>query len=144
MEDIYELYQEVILDHNKSPCNYKELDNYSHKHFCDNPLCGDSITIYLSINNDTINDISFTGVGCAISIASASMMTKYCKNKNLGEVRSLFEFLHSYLLENSNEQNIPDEIKSLSGVIKFPMRVKCATMAWHCINEAIKENDNEN
>lgn len=140
-----ELYQEVILDHNKSPRNYGVLDKYTCTSEGNNPLCGDRLTIYVSLNSDNIiENISFKARGCAISIASASIMSEVVKGKTVDEVRSLFDYFHNLCTgqEVKQSNHIEDDIeklKVLSGVKKFPTRIKCATMSWHAIRSALEE-----
>lgn len=144
MSDLRSLYQEVILDHSRSPRNFKQLSDASHHAEGHNPLCGDEVTIYLKLNSGVIEDISFQGGGCAISTASASMMTAALKGKTLTEARALFERFHRMLTGGAAE---PDDKKALgkltvfSGVGEFPVRVKCATLSWHTLNAALEGRD---
>ena len=147
MSQIRELYQEVILDHGKSPRNFGKLDSANHESHGHNPLCGDTVTVYLDINKGIIKEIGFEGRGCAISIASASLMTEVLKGKILQAVSSLFDCFHD--LVTSDEGSLGDVFDNsdlerlfvLSGVREFPMRVKCATLAWHTMQAAIKDNE---
>ena len=147
MSQIRELYQEVILDHGKSPRNFGKLDSANHESHGHDPLCGDTVTVYLDINKGIIKEIGFEGRGCAISIASASLMTEVLKGKNLQAVSSLFDCFHD--LVTSDEGSLGDVFDNsdlerlfvLSGVREFPMRVKCATLAWHTMQAAIKDNE---
>jgi nitrogen fixation protein NifU and related proteins len=141
MSDLDELYQEVILDHNRSPRNYRAMANANRRAQGYNPLCGDHVTVYLDLEEGVIKDISFQGSGCAISKASASMMTAELKGKTETEAKELFENVHKMLTGESNEQEGPKDVgklKILSGVCKFPARVKCASLAWHTVNSALK------
>ena len=141
MSELDELYQEVILDHNRSPRNYRSMANANRKSQGYNPLCGDHVTVYLDLEEGVIKDISFEGSGCAISKASASLMTAELKGKTETEAKEIFENVHKMLTGESNEQEGPKgvgKLKILSGVCKFPARVKCASLAWHTVNSALK------
>ncbi len=143
MSELDELYQEVILDHNRSPRNYRAMANANRKAQGYNPLCGDHVTVYLDLEEGVIKDISFQGSGCAISKASASLMTAELKGKTEAEAKELFENVHKMLTGESNK-NGPQggrgvgKLTILSGVCKFPARVKCASLAWHTVNSALK------
>lgn len=150
MSDLRELYQEVILDHSKRPRNFRkpaELRHLAHGH---NPLCGDRVTIYLDVGDDgRVKDVSFEGAGCAISMASASIMTEMLKGKTVAESRALFEQFHAVVTGEQEPGQIAgadeldlDRLEALSGVREFPMRVKCATLAWHTFIAAL-ENQRE-
>jgi len=144
MPDLRELYQEVILEHSKAPRNYRELKPADHKAEGYNPLCGDRFTIYLQMEGDSIRDIGFQGSGCAISKASASMMTQALKGKTKAEAEDLFHRFHDVVTgqsANGNEANL-GKLAVFGGVSEFPMRVKCATLAWHTL-EAALENKQE-
>ena len=142
MSDLRELYQEVILDHNKSPRNFRKLEDANRMAEGYNPLCGDQITVYLKLEDDVIKEISFQGAGCAISKASASMMTASLKGKTEAEARALFDRVHKMLLGEldmtSGEHNL-GKLSLLSGVSQFPARVKCASLSWHTLQAALKE-----
>ena len=142
MSELDELYQEVILDHNRSPRNFCRLDNATHHAVGHNPLCGDHVDIYLQIEDGVISDISFEGNGCAISKASASLMTERIKGLSLDEASELYTDIHNVL---KGEKDIdPDrlgKLAALSGVSEFPMRVKCATLAWHTMKAATDRNN---
>jgi nitrogen fixation NifU-like protein len=141
MSDLDELYQEVILDHNKSPRNFRILESANRKAEGYNPLCGDHVTVYLSVEGGVIKDISFEGSGCAISKASASMMTSALKGKTETEAGELFENVHRMLTGETNGRDMSDKVGKLailSGVCKFPARVKCASLAWHTVNSALR------
>jgi nitrogen fixation NifU-like protein len=141
MSDLDELYQEVILDHNKSPRNFREMANANHKAKGYNPLCGDHVTVFLRLESGVIQDISFQGSGCAISKASASMMTAELKGKNEAAAHVLFENVHKMLTGDESDDQIADKVgklQILSGVCKFPARVKCASLAWHTVIAALK------
>lgn len=141
MEDLRELYQQVILDHNKHPRNFKKLDHPSHASEGYNPLCGDRVHIYLQIKDNKIEDISFEGSGCAISKASASVMTTEIKGKSIDEAKQLFERFRRVIMgENSSVADISElgKLAVFSGVREFPIRVKCAALAWHTLLAAIE------
>lgn len=141
MPDLRDLYQEVILEHSKAPRNYRELKDADHKAEGYNPLCGDHFTVYLHLEGDSIRDISFQGSGCAISKASASMMTQSLKGKSMAEARQLFERFHHIVTgqstANGDEQKL-GKLAVFSGVSEFPTRVKCATLAWHTFQAALE------
>jgi nitrogen fixation protein NifU and related proteins len=143
MSELDELYQEVILDHNRSPRNYRAMANANRKAQGYNPLCGDHVTVYLNLEEGVIKDISFEGSGCAISKASASIMTAELKGKTEAEAKELFDNVHKMLTGEANKNGPPDKsgvgkLAILSGVCKFPARVKCASLAWHTVNSALK------
>ena len=147
--DLKELYQEIILDHGKNPRNIKKSDNFNKDAKGHNPLCGDKVHIFLKVDeNNKISDIAFEGSGCAISMASASIMTDLMKEKKEIEVNELVnDFLEMIKKNPELKSKILGEsektkLMSLSGVKKYPMRVKCATMAWHTLTAAMK-NSNE-
>ena len=142
MSELDELYQEVILDHNKSPRNYREMANANHKAEGYNPLCGDHVTVFVRLENGVIQDISFQGSGCAISKASASMMTAELKGKNQAAAQDLFDNVHKMLTGDESDGQAVDKVgklQILSGVCKFPARVKCASLAWHTVIAALKD-----
>ncbi len=137
--ELQDLYQEVILDHNRRPRNFRVIeDGSSAEGF--NPLCGDRITVYLKVENGTIRDVSFQGAGCAISKASASLMTESVKGKSIEEATALFERFQR-MLTGSASADSPTEslgkLTVLAGVRQFPVRVKCATLAWHTLRSAV-------
>jgi nitrogen fixation protein NifU and related proteins len=139
MSDLRELYQDVILEHSKAPRNFRELEPANHKAEGFNPLCGDHFTIYLNLEGDSIQDVSFQGSGCAISKASASMMTQSLKGKTRAEAVQLFEKFHDLVTGHANGNR--DDLGKLavfSGVSEFPVRVKCATLAWHTLQAALE------
>jgi nitrogen fixation protein NifU and related proteins len=140
MSDLRDLYQDVILEHSKAPRNYRELAAANHKAEGFNPLCGDRFTVYLDLEGDSIRDISFQGSGCAISKASASMMTQSLKGKTVAEAEALFGRFHD-LVTGHAPANGEAELAKLtvfSGVSEFPVRVKCATLAWHTLHAALE------
>ena len=140
MSDLRELYQEVILDHNRRPRNFHKLDDANRYAEGSNPLCGDQITVFLRLDGDVIADVSFQGQGCAISKASASLMTLTVKGKTIPEAESLFEGVHG-MLTGDGPSNGSDELGRLvvlAGVREFPIRVKCATLGWHAFRAALR------
>jgi nitrogen fixation NifU-like protein len=143
MPELRDLYQEVILEHSKAPRNYKEPAGTNHKAEGYNPLCGDRFTVYLEMDGDAIRDIGFQGAGCAISKASASMMTQSVKGKTKAEAHKIFEQFHRLVTGHSLEDGSEDQaelgkLAVFSGVSEFPVRVKCATLAWHTLEAALE------
>ncbi len=140
--ELRELYQQVILDHNKSPRNFKKLETANRTAEGYNPLCGDKIDIFLDVEGDVVKDISFQGSGCAISKASASLMSTVVKGKSIEETEKLFEKFHDLITGKLNEDESIEELGKLSvlaGVKEFPIRVKCASLAWHTMLSALKK-----
>jgi nitrogen fixation NifU-like protein len=143
-DELRELYQQVILDHNKSPRNFRKLDNANHHAEGYNPLCGDRIDVYVKLEDDKIVDISFQGSGCAISKASASLMSTMVKGKTIAEAENLFNKFHHLITGKMNEEIDTGDVGKLAvfaGVREFPSRVKCASLAWHTLNSALKEEN---
>lgn len=141
MSDLSELYQQVILDHNKKPRNFHKLEGANRTAEGFNPLCGDHFTVYLQLEGDVIKNLSFQGSGCAISKASASMMTASLKGKTKAEAEVLFDRVHKMLTGDPNTKGDLHELGKLavlSGVCEFPTRVKCATLVWHTLHAALK------
>jgi len=139
MSDLRELYQDVILEHSKAPRNYRELQDANHKAEGYNPLCGDHFTIYLHLEGDKIKDVTFQGSGCAISKASASMMTQSVKGKSKGEAVKIFERFHELVTGAGNgDREALGKLAVFAGVSEFPVRVKCATLAWHTLQAALE------
>ena len=137
---ISQLYQDIIIDHSNNPRNNKKMDNATHQIKAFNPLCGDNIIIYLLINNNIIKNISYTGDGCAISIASVSIMTEIIENKNITEAMDIFNIFQDFLINKKNKNKINHtsyKLKALSNVKNFPSRIKCATLAWHSLKSII-------
>ena len=134
---IQDLYQEVILDHSKNPCNFGVLERYTCTAEGNNPMCGDRLTVYVDIKDDVVSDVSFQARGCAISVASASIMSTIIKGKTIEEVNVLFDKFNALCTGQEVEDDDDTErLRVLSGVSKFPTRVKCATMSWHAVREA--------
>lgn len=144
MSELSELYQQVILDHNKKPRNFKKLEGANHVAEGVNPLCGDHLTVYLSLDDDTVKEIAFEGSGCAISKASASMMTQAVKGKGKAQAEQLFNEFHQMVTGELNEENDENELGNLrifAGVREFPVRVKCATLPWHTLHAALNNEE---
>lgn len=137
MSDLRELYQEVILEHSKHPRNYRTLETANHKAEGYNPLCGDHYTVYLDLQDGSIRDISFEGTGCAISKASASMMTQSVKGRTADEAEVLFGKFHELVTGRAGSGDDIGKLAVFSGVSEFPLRVKCATLAWHTLRAAL-------
>lgn len=140
MSDLRELYQEVIFDHNRQPRNCRKLGDANRCAEGFNPLCGDQLTVYLKLNEGVINDVTFEGNGCAISTASASLMTEALKGRTEAEARALFANFHKRVTEHGGDANLDlGKLEVLAGVAEFPSRVKCATLAWHTLNAALDQ-----
>lgn len=140
MSDLRDLYQEVIFDHNRRPRNFRALPNANRRVEGFNPLCGDRLTLYLVVDeHDVIQDVSFQGTGCAISTASASLMTEAVKGKKVGEAERLFEDFHDLITKDTGEaaEASLGKLVVLGGVRDYPARVKCATLAWHTLHAAL-------
>ena len=144
-DELRELYQEVILDHGKSPRNFREIDHAKYHARGNNPMCGDQLEVFVEIDDSgNIVDVSFVGKGCAISVASASLMTEMLQGKNIDEARRMFDGFHEMCTTGDDNaltgvaEEDADRLQVLSGVSEFPMRVKCATLAWHTMNAATK------
>ena len=144
MEGLRDLYQEVILDHNKNPRNFHKLENANRKADGTNPLCGDHYTIYLKIEDGRVVDIAFEGSGCAISKSSASIMSQEVKGKTVEEAEKIFQLFHKVVTGEADALDHLEELGKLAafaGVAEFPIRVKCATLAWHAMHSALKNGD---
>jgi nitrogen fixation NifU-like protein len=144
MTELEDLYQEVILDHYRSPRNHRVLEDASHRAEGYNPLCGDRLTVYLKVESGVIVDVTFEGSGCAISQASASVMTSSLKGKTRAEAEDLFERFRSLVTGEGDQADAMElgELAALSGVSRFPTRVKCATLAWHSALAALGQEGN--
>ena len=138
MSNLNELYQEVILDHNRRPRNFRRIDGASHHAEGHNPLCGDRLTLDVQVDDDRISDVAFEGSGCAISKASASLMTDAVKGQSIGQVEELFARFHR-MVTTPPDQPVEDlgKLSVLAGVREFPVRVKCASLAWHTLKAAL-------
>ena len=144
MSELSELYQQVILDHNKKPRNFRKPEHANHSAEGYNPLCGDQLTVYLNLENDQVKDVGFEGSGCAISKAAASMMTQAVKGKSKEQAEKLFNEFHSMVMGELNEEteaNSLGNLKIFAGVREFPVRVKCATLPWHTLHAALNKED---
>ena len=141
MSDLRELYQQIILDHNRAPRNFREVDGATSVVNGDNPLCGDKLKLYVRVKDDLIEDIGFQGSGCAISKASASLMTSTVMGKTVQEAEEIFSDFHGMI----TGKEVPSDLKQLgklaafSGVREFPVRVKCATLSWHTLRAALHD-----
>lgn len=139
--ELKDLYQEVIVEHSKHPRNFRALSGATHRAEGFNPLCGDQITLYVKLTNNIIEDVGFSGEGCAISKASASLMTSAIKGKKPEDAMMLFQSVHALLTEGPESKGMSKDVGKLSvlsGVWEFPMRVKCATLAWHTMKNALE------
>lgn len=141
MSGLRDLYQEVILDHNKRPRNFRAIDEPSHRAEGYNPLCGDRVTVYLNVEDGVIRDLTFQGSGCAISTASASLMTDALKGRSLAEVQALVDEFHDLVTGEGPPPQGIGKLAALSGVRDYPTRVKCATLAWHAVRAALEHRD---
>ena len=140
MSDLSDLYQEVILEHNKNPRNFREIEGADKTATGNNPLCGDALRVYVDLEGDTVKDVSFKGSGCAISKASASMMTQTVKGKTREEAEALFGEFHRMVtgdLDIESDENHLGKLKIFAGVLEFPARVKCASLSWHTLHAAL-------
>ncbi len=142
MSDLRDLYQEVILDHSKRPRNFRPLPQADRRAEGYNPLCGDRETVYLKVDGDILKEITFTGAGCAISTASASMMTESLRGKTRAEVDALFRRFHDLITGQPARDGPPlGKLEVFSGVREYPVRIKCATLPWHTLKAALKGED---
>ena len=142
MFDIKDLYQEVIVDHNRSPRNFRVITDADKTMEGFNPLCGDKLKLYIKIDGQNISDIAFDGTGCAISVASASLMTDAMKGKSIDEAETLFNNFHSLITtENEIDSDYLGKLAVLAGVKGFPARVKCASLCWHTLRSALIDDD---
>jgi nitrogen fixation NifU-like protein len=144
MADLRELYQQVVLDHNRSPRNFRVIPDATHTAEGTNPLCGDQITLYVVVKDDVVQDCAFQGSGCAISQASASLMTAAVKGRSKAQAEELFRAFHA--MSTSGPDAAPDtrqlgKLAALGGVRQFPARVKCANLAWHTLHQALSGSD---
>jgi len=141
VSELRDLYQEVILDHGRKPRNFHLLDDATHRAKGYNPLCGDQLELTVQVEGDTIQDVGFTGQGCAISTASASLMSGALKGKSRGEAQAMFERVHALLTEEGAEVDLDalGKLAVFSGVREFPARVKCASLCWHTLQAALED-----
>jgi nitrogen fixation protein NifU and related proteins len=142
VDDLQELYREVILDHNRAPRNFGELANATRVVDGVNPLCGDKMTLYVKLGDGKVEDIRFKGTGCAISVASSSLMTERVKGRTVAETLALFEQVHDLLAGDHTHVDVEqlDKLAALGGVREYPTRVKCASLAWHALKAAVAED----
>ncbi len=145
MSDLSALYQEVILDHNRRPRNFGVMEDADHHSEGFNPLCGDRVSVYVKLNESVVDQISFQGSGCAISMASASIMTESLKGRKLEEVKALFECFHQLVTGNLDSQDRSEsdlgKLVVFEGVSRYPVRVKCATLTWHTLRAALEKRN---
>jgi len=144
MSELNDLYQEVILDHNKNPRNFREIEAATRHADGNNPLCGDALRVYVELEDNLVKDVAFKGSGCAISKASASMMTQAVKGKSKEEAEVLFEEFHKMVtgeLDAETDENHLGKLKIFAGVLEFPARVKCASLSWHTLHAALNEEE---
>ena len=146
MSDLVELYQELVLDHNNRPRNKRAMEDASNTADGYNPLCGDQVSVFVKVENGVIADVSFQGVGCAISQSSASMMTQNVKGKPVEEAEALFELFHSMVTRDPSadfDGSSLGELEALAGVCAFPNRIKCASLAWHTMAASLDTKNAE-
>lgn len=144
MSELSELYQETILEHNKNPRNFREIDSADRMADGNNPLCGDALRVYVKMDGERVSDVAFKGSGCAISKASASMMTQTVKGKTREEAEVLFDEFHRMVtggLDIETDENHLGKLKIFAGVLEFPARVKCASLSWHTLHAALHGED---
>jgi nitrogen fixation protein NifU and related proteins len=141
--DLRDLYQEVILDHNRRPRNFGPLPGADRRAEGHNPLCGDQVAVYLKLDGDIVREVSFEGSGCAISTASASLMTEAVQGKTVAEALRLFARFHGLLTGTASEDQDLGKLAALGGVREYPMRVKCATLAWHTLKAALEQGQSQ-
>ncbi len=143
MQDLAELYQAVILDHNRRPRNFSEMENPDHLAVGDNPVCGDHYTVFLRMDGDRIAEATFHGAGCAISKASASVMTSMLKGKTVEEAKELYEHFHHLVTSGEVDEDYLSDLSAFAGVHQFPARIKCATLSWHAALNAAKGSEDD-
>ena len=143
MDDLQELYREVILDHNRTPRNFGEMKDATRVIDGVNPLCGDKMTLYVKLRGGKVEDISFKGTGCAISVASSSLMTERVKGRTVAETLALFDQIHDLLTGEHAHVHVEelDKLAALGGVREYPTRVKCASLAWHALKAAVTDDE---
>jgi nitrogen fixation NifU-like protein len=146
VDDVQELYRQVILDHNRNPRNFGEIGDATRVVSADNPLCGDKLTLYVRLDDGMVRDISFKGTGCAISVASSSLMTERVKGTTVPAALHLFDQVHDLLTGAHGHDHGADldKLAALGGVREYPSRVKCASLAWHALKAALADNGTEN
>lgn len=143
--DLRELYKDVIVDHNRSPRNFRKMPDATRSQEGFNPLCGDKLTVYIKLEGERISDLSFEGSGCAISVASASLMSQQLKGKTIDEAEQLFEQMHTLLTRDDPDTDLESlgKLAALSGVREYPSRVKCASLCWHTLKSALEHPENQ-
>ncbi|HVN43012.1 MAG TPA: SUF system NifU family Fe-S cluster assembly protein [Steroidobacteraceae bacterium] len=141
--DLKDLYRDIIVDHNRHPRNFREMPDADRHADGHNPLCGDKLTVYVKLDGDRIGDVSFYGSGCAISVASASLLTEAIKGKTIAETERLYATMHALLTREDVAVDVPalGKLGALSGVREFPARVKCASLCWHTLEAALHSDD---
>lgn len=141
--DLKDLYRDVIVDHNRNPRNFGKLEPADAHADGHNPLCGDRLTMYVNLDGSNVREVKFEGSGCAISVASASLLTEAVKGKSLDEVKALFDDVHALLTQHDANVDLGKlgKLAALSGVREFPARVKCASLCWHTLNAALAGGD---
>ncbi len=137
MHDLQDLYQEVVMDHNRRPRNFRKPEGANREAEGFNPLCGDQITLYLSVNGDVIEDVGFQAIGCAISKASASMMTETVKRLSVKDAKKVFKEFHNMITQEEFDADALGDAELLAGVSRYPARIKCAALSWHALNSAL-------
>src|SRR5215207_9224859 len=140
MSELSDLYQETILEHNKNPRNFRSIEDADNEADGNNPLCGDALRVYVKLDGERVKDVAFKGSGCAISKASASMMTQVVKGKSKDDAEMIFDEFHRMVtggLDVETEENHLGKLKIFSGVLEFPARVKCASLSWHTLHAAL-------
>ncbi len=140
MYDLDDLYQEVVMDHNRRPRNFRRLNDANREAEGFNPLCGDQITLYLAVEDDVIADVGFQAVGCAISKASASMMTEGIKGLSLVDAEKMFAEFHNMITQEDYDADVLGDAELLQGVSRYPARIKCAALSWHALNSVLGDN----
>ena len=141
--DLKDLYQDVIVDHNRNPRNFRKLPDATRTLEGFNPLCGDKLTLYLKLEGERISDLAFEGSGCAISVASASLMTEHLKGKTRAEAEQIFDRMHNLLTHADADAESLGKLAALSGVHEYPSRVKCASLCWHTLKSALAESGDQ-
>lgn len=141
MYDLDDLYQEVIMDHNRRPRNFRKPNEANREVEGFNPLCGDQLTLYLTVEGDIIADVGFQAVGCAISKASASMMTESVKGLSIGDAEKVFSEFHSMITQEDFDPDVLGDAELLQGVSRYPARIKCAALSWHALNSALTDEE---
>lgn len=138
MSDLMDLYQEMIVDHSKSPRNFRVMGDFTKKADGFNPLCGDKVTVFVKVKGDLIEDVSFQGQGCAISTSSASLLTDILKGKTISQAEELFAKFHSLITTGAHADGL-GKLEVFGGVVEFPSRVKCAALPWHALKSALQD-----